>query len=156
MVGWKLMKTFAENKRAGFDYELLETFEAGMVLTGHEAKSARLGHPGISGAHCIVRSGEIFVVGMRLPSFQPGNEPHAYESERTRKLLLSKKEITRISEKMKNGLTLVPLRIYNDKRGYLKLSVALARGKKQYDKREVIKKRETEREIRRFQKRIRG
>ena len=146
----KKTASLAENKRAAFDYELLETFEAGLVLTGNEAKSARLGHPGISGTHCIVRGGEAFVVGVSIPSFQPGNAPPGYEPERTRKLLLTKKEIAHITEKTKAGLTLIPLKLYNDKRGYLKLALALARGKKKYDKREVIKKRETERETRRI------
>lgn len=147
------MRVLAENKRAGFDYEIIESFEAGLVLTGHETKSAKLGHPGISGTHGIIRNGEIFVVGMRIPSFQPGNEPADYEPEQTKKLLMQKKEISRITEKIKSGLSLVPLKLYSDKKGYLKLSVALAKGKKKYDKREVIKKRETEREIRRETKR---
>lgn len=149
MNGMEKGKILAVNKRAGFDYEILEAIEAGLVLTGHETKSAKLGHPGISGTHGIIRGGEIFVVGMRIPSFQLGNEPNNYEPERTRKLLVQKKEIKKISEKTRVGFTIVPLKLYSDKKGYIKLSVALAKGKKKYDKREVIKKRETEREIRR-------
>lgn len=137
------------NKRATFDYEIIETFNAGIVLSGHEAKSARLGHPNISGSHCIIRNGEIFIVGSNIPSFQAGNMPKDYGAERSRKLLLLKKDILRLTEKIKSGLTLVPLKLYSDKRGFLKLEIALARGKKKYDKRDIIKKRETDREIRR-------
>ncbi len=132
----KTMKSLAENRRATFDYEILETFEAGLVLTGHEAKSARLGHPGISGGHGVFQNGELFIVGTRFPSFQPENTPVNYDPARTRKLLLTKKEISHIAEKTKAGLTVIPLTLYNDKRGYLKLKIALARGKKKYDKRE--------------------
>lgn len=145
--------TLAFNKRAHFDYEIIEIFDAGIALTGHEAKSARLGHPNISGTHGIVRNGEVFLVGASIPSFQPGNAPEGYDADRSRKLLMLKKEISRIAEKIKSGLTLVPLKLESDKRGFLKLQIALARGKKKYDKREVVKKRETEREIRREIKR---
>lgn len=149
------MGILAENKRAGFDYEAIETFEAGLVLTGHETKSARLGHPGISGTHGIVRGGEIFITGMNIPSFQAGNEPEGYDPLRIRKLLLTRKEISRLEEKLKSGLTLVPLKLVEGKSGYLKLSLVLARGKKKYDKRETIKKRETDRDIRRETKHTR-
>lgn len=149
------MGILAENKRAVFDYEVSETFEAGIVLTGHETKSARLGHPGISGTHGIARGGEIFITGMNIPSFQVGNEPEGYDPLRVRKLLLTQKEISRIEEKLKAGFTLVPMKLFSGKSGYLKLSMALARGKKKYDKRETIKKRETDRDIRREAKRTR-
>ena len=137
-----------ENKKARFDYEILETFEAGIALTGHEARSIRSGHVNISGAHAIVRAGEIFLIGLQIPSFQPENMPEGYDAGRIRKLLLSKKEIVEISGKLKQGLTLIPLKLYNKKR-FMKLELGLARGKKNRDKRETIKKRETDKEMRR-------
>ena len=142
------MKTISVNKRAEFDYEILEKFEAGLILTGHEAKSIRLGHAHLAGARAIIRGEEAFVVGLQIPSFQPENKPDGYDAERTRKILLSKKEIGYLFGKTQTGLTLIITKLYNKNR-LLKLELALARGKKKYDKREVIKKRETEREIRR-------
>lgn len=142
------MKTIAVNKRAEFDYEILERFEAGLMLTGHETKSIRLGHANLAGGRAIIRGEEAFVVGLQIPSFQPENKPDGYDAERTRKLLLSKKEIYYLFGKTQTGLTLIITKLYNKDR-LLKLELALARGKKKHDKREVIKKRETEREIRR-------
>lgn len=147
-----MRKGVKENKKARFDYEILEKFEAGIVLSGHEAKSIKTGHVNLAGAHAIVRSGEVFLVGMDVPSFQPKNAPANYDPMRTKKLLLGKKEITYFLGKTKSGLTLVPLRLYN-KGARVKIELGLARGKKQYDKRETIKKRETEREIKRAEKR---
>lgn len=146
------MEPLAVNKRAGFDYELLETLEAGLVLTGHEAKSARLGHPSIAGTHGIMRGGELFITGMNIPSFQLGNMPADYDPLRIRKILLTKRELKRIEEKIKMGFTIIPLKLFSNKKGFLKISLALAKGKKKYDKRDVIKKRETERDIRRGMK----
>lgn len=142
------MKTIAVNKQAEFDYEILERFEAGLMLTGHETKSIRLGHANLAGGRAIIRGEEAFVVGLQIPSFQPENKPDGYDTERTRKLLLSKKEIHYLFGKTQTGLTLIITKLYNKDR-LLKLELALARGKKKHDKREVIKKRETEREIRR-------
>ncbi len=147
-----MRKGVRENRKARFDYEILEKFEAGIVLSGHEAKSIKTGHVNLAGAHAIVRNWEIFLVGMDVPSFQPKNAPANYDSVRTRKLLLGKKEIAYLLGKTKSGLTLVPLRLYN-KGARVKIELGLARGKKQYDKRETIKKRETEREIKRAEKR---
>ena len=142
------MKILTINKRASFDYEILEKFSAGIILSGHEAKSAKLGHPNIAGAHAILRNNEIFILGLSIPSFQPKNAPKEYNPERTRKLLLQKKEIRGLIGKTQEGLTLVPTKLYAE-RGFIKLEIALARGRKKHDKRELIKKRETEREIRR-------
>lgn len=142
------MDGVTDNKRARFDYELLESFEVGIVLTGHEVRSVRSGHVNLSGAHAIVRDGEVYIVGLEIPSFQPGNVPEGYTPGRTKKLLLSKKETARIAAKLQEGLTLVPVKLYAKKR-FLKLEVALARGKKKKDKRETIKKRESDIEIRR-------
>jgi len=143
-----MTKGLMENARARFDYEILETLEAGIALSGHEAKSVRMGRANMAGSHALVRDGEAFVVGLDIPPFQPGNAPEGYDAGRTRKLLLSKREIARIAGRLHEGLTLVPLKLYSTKR-FLKLELGVARGKKKYDKRETIRKRETEREIRR-------
>jgi SsrA-binding protein len=137
------------NKRAEFDYEILERFEAGILLSGHEVRSIRAGHANLLGARAIIRGNELYVVGMQIPSFQPENEPGGYDAERTRKLLLNKEEILRLLGKTQSGLTLVVTKLYSKNR-FLKLELGLARIKKKYDKRETIKKRETEREIRRI------
>lgn len=135
------MANLAENKRAGFDYEILEKFQAGIELTGHEVKSAKMGHFNLAGAHAIIRNNEIFLVGASIPSFQPGNAPENYDAQRTRKLLLKHEEIKYLLGKIQSGLTLVPLRAYTN-RGLIKLEIGLARGRKKHDKRELIKKRE--------------
>lgn len=138
-----------ENKKAYFDYEIFECIEAGIVLTGHETKSIRSGHINLAGAHAIMRGGEIFILNMQIPSFQPENAPEGYDPARTKKLLLTKKEISYISGKIRGGLTLIPLKVYSKKR-LLKIELGLARGRKKHDKREMIKKRETEMEIRKL------
>lgn len=143
------MSVHSINKRAEFDYEILERFEAGILLSGHEVRSIRAGHVNLLGARAIIRGNELYVVGMQIPSFQPGNKPGGYDAERTRKLLLNKEEILRLLGKTQSGLTLVVTKLYS-KNHFLKLELGLARAKKKYDKRETIKKRETEREIRRI------
>lgn len=143
------MKVFSVNKRAEFDYEILETIEAGIVLSGHEAKSIKSGRVNLSGTHAIIRNGVAELIGMSVPSFQPTNAPESHDSERTRSLLLKKKEILELGNKLKSGLTLIPIKLYN-KNGFLKISLGLGKGRKKHDKREVIKKRESDREIRKF------
>ncbi|RJQ27770.1 SsrA-binding protein SmpB [Candidatus Parcubacteria bacterium] len=142
------MSMIAENKKARFDYEILETFVGGIVLTGHEAKSAKMGRMDLSGSHAILRGGEIHLLNSSIHSFQKGNAPKDFEELRTRKLLLSKKEIREITGKLQSGFSLVPLKAFIS-HGFVKIELALARGKKKSDKRETIKKRETEREIQR-------
>jgi SsrA-binding protein len=138
-----------QNKKARLDYEVLEEFEAGIELLGHEVKSLRGKLGKLEGAHVVVRGGEAYVVGATIPPYQPNNTPKEYEPMRTRKLLLTKKEIAAVAAaEGQKGLTVVPLSIYN-KGGKLKVKVAVARGRKKYDKREVLKKRDTEREMRR-------
>ena len=137
----------AENKKAYFDYEILERLEAGIKLLGFEAKSIMLGRASMRGARILTRGDEAFVVGMIVPPYQIGNTPKDYEPDRTRKLLLYMKEIQYLIGKQKErGLTLVPLKLYNKGRR-IKLEFALVKGKKKYDKREAIKKRETDRKI---------
>src|SRR3989344_3505791 len=136
-----------ENKKARFNYEILETYEAGLELQGLEVKSLRRGQGSREGAHVIVRGGEAYLVGATIPPYQAGNTPKDYDPARTRRLLLTKKQIGELAEyENKKGLTIIPLSVYN-KNSTLKLSVGVARGKKKYDKRESIKKRDLEREI---------
>jgi len=148
-----MSESYLDNPKARFDYEILERFDAGAELFGFEVKSVRAGRGSITGAHIIVRGGEVFIVGMRIDPYQAHNTPLGYDPERTRKLLLTKKEIRELEEyEAKKGLTLVPLSLYN-KNAKIKVSFAVARGKKQFDKRETIKKRDTDRDLRRLMKR---
>lgn len=141
------MTTLIGHKRARFDYEILHTFEAGIVLSGHEVKSLRKGNAKIEGAYVIVRGGEAFLVGASISPFQSSNMPKDYDPERPRKLLLSKKELTELlTESEKKGLTVVPISMYNKGRN-IKVQVSVVRGKKEFDKRASIEKRETDRSI---------
>lgn len=138
-----------ENRKARFNYELKERFEAGIELLGYEVKSLRSKQGSLDGAYVIVRGGEPFLVNCYIPPYQPKNTPKDYEERRARKLLLTKKEIAELAgAESKKGLTIVPTSVYNKGRK-LKVELAIARGKKKYDKRESIKKRDTERELRR-------
>lgn len=140
---------FISNKKAHFNYEILEKIEAGIVLAGYEVKSIRGGHGSLEGSRVLVRGREAFLVGASIPPFQPANTPKDYEPDRTRKLLLNQKEIAQVSAaESHKGLTVVPLSVYNSGRN-LKVEIAIARGKKQHDKRETIKKRDVERDMRR-------
>lgn len=143
------MTTYVSNKKVTFDYELLEKYEAGISLLGTEVKSIRAGRGKLEGGHVIIRGDEAFLVGVSIPAYQKANAPEDYEPERTRKLLLSKKELAKLfMESEQKGLTIVPIRLYN-KNSNLKLEVAVARGKKQYDKRNTIKARDTKRDLER-------
>lgn len=145
--------TLIENKKARFNFELLDTFEAGIELFGYEVKSLRNKQGKLEGAHVIVRGGEAYLVGASIPAFQPANAPKSYDPSRTRRLLLSKKELDALlGAESKKGLTIVPISVYNS-HGLLKLSLAIARGKKDVDKRETIKERDTKREMDREMKR---
>ncbi len=143
------MATYIDNRKAHFNYELIDTYEAGIELSGSEVKSIKKGQGGLSGAFCIIRGGEAFIVGMHIPPYQPGNNNLNYDPQRTRKLLLSKKEIAELATaESSKGLTLVPTSLYSKGRR-IKVEVAIAKGKKTHDKRETIKKRDVDREIRR-------
>lgn len=146
------MAEIAANKRARFDYELLETLTAGIELTGHEVKSLKERGGLLAGAHVIIRGGEAYLVGLDIQSFQPENAPRDYDPARTKRLLLNKSEIERLFGKTQEGLTIVPLKLYDNARGRIKADIALARGRKKHDKRELIKKRESLREIRKHLK----
>ncbi|MBI2592613.1 MAG: SsrA-binding protein SmpB [Candidatus Colwellbacteria bacterium] len=146
----------SRNKRTHFDYNVLEKFEAGIVLSGHEVKSVKAGRLNLAGAFVIIKGNEAWLINAELPPYQAANTPEGYEPARTRKLLLSKKEIkTLIGKTKESGLTVVPLRAYL-KNGKVKLEIGLARHKKARDKRETIRKRETDREINRAMKSKRG
>ena len=147
------MANLIEHKRAHFDFELLEQFEAGVQLFGTEVKSLREHHGKLEGAHITVRGGEAYLIGAEIPAFQPANTAKSYEATRNRRLLLTKKEIIKIGDaEEKAGLTIVPLSMYNKGR-VIKLNFAIAKGKKKGDKRETIKKREALRDIAREVKR---
>jgi SsrA-binding protein len=138
-----------QNKKAHFNYEILEKYEAGIELLGFEVKSLKKSQGSLEGSHVIVRGSEAFVVNMQIPPYQPNNTPKDYDPLRNRRLLVTKKEMERLSgEESQKGLTIVPLSVYNKGRK-LKIEIAIVRGKKKYDKRETIKKRDVEREIRR-------
>ena len=138
-----------DNTRAGFDYEILEKFEAGISLQGFEVKSLREKQGSLKGARVVARGGEAYLVGATIPAWQIANAPKAYDAERPRRLLLSKKEIIHIaSAESEKGLTIIPLSIYNKER-HLKLSLAIVRGKKAHDKRDSIRKREEKRRMQR-------
>jgi len=141
--------SLVQNKKAYFNYEILEKFEAGIELLGFEVKALKNGQASLEGSHVTIRGNEAFVTGMHISPYQPKNTPKEYEPVRNRRLLLTKKEIDKLggAEKQK-GLTIVPLSVYNKGRK-LKVELAIVRGKKQFDKRETIKKRDTERELRR-------
>jgi len=149
------MKVLAENRKAKFEYEVLEKFEAGLVLLGQEVKSIKTGRISIKGSYVVLRQSakgvlpEVYLVGANIPPYQPKNTPKDYEPERSRKLLLTKSEIKHLIGKTKEkGLTLIPLRMYT-KRSKIKLEFGIAKGRKKTDKRELIKKREAERELKR-------
>lgn len=134
------------NKKARFDYEILENYEAGIVLTGTEIKSIRAGKANLKDSYAIVRDGEVYLLNMHISSYEYGNIFNHNET-RSRKLLLHKKEILKIRDKVSlNGYTIVPIKVYF-KGSNAKVLIGIAKGKKNYDKREDIKKRDIEREI---------
>lgn len=133
---------YATNPKAHFDYEILETIEAGIVLEGHEVKSVKTGKVSIKGAYVRILNNEPYLIGATISPYQPANTPADYDPQRSRKLLLSKKQIsTLVGTSQAHGLTLVPLKLYN-KRGLVKVLIGIARGKKKYDKREALKKKD--------------
>lgn len=141
--------SLVRNDKAGFDYTILEEIEAGIELLGLEVKSLRAGQGSLKGARVIARGGEAYLVGATIPAWQILNAPKDYDPVRTRKLLLSKKQIAHIaSAEGQSGLTIIPLSVYNKSRK-LKLGIAIARGKKKADKRQTIKERDTKRHIER-------
>jgi len=134
-----------KNKKASFEYFFIDTFTAGIVLTGTEIKSIRLGKASLVDTYCVIINGEIWVKGMNISPYFYGSFSN-HEARRDRKLLLSKREIRRLDSEIKTpGLTIVPVLLFIDENGRAKLDIALARGKKQYDKRETLKEKEDRR-----------
>ncbi len=143
------VKIVQRNKKAFFNYEIVEKLECGIVLQGSEVKSIRNGKVSIHEAYAKIRQGEVWVVGMDISLYPQAGPYHNHEPRQSRKLLLHKREIRRLIAKTREkGLTLVPLALYL-KNGLAKLEIGLARGKKKYDKREAIKNREAARDLRR-------
>ena len=139
------------NRKAKFDYEIIDTYEAGLVLTGTEIKSLRLGNANIKDSYAVIRKGEVFLLNMHISVYKEGNQFNPDET-RTRKLLLHKKEIYKLRDKVElNGYTLVPLKVYLSK-NHAKVLLGLGKGKKNYDKRETMKKRDTERYLKKITK----
>ena len=138
-----------QNKKARFDYVLLKTFEAGAELFGHEVKAIRNGKASLVGSHVVIRDNEAYLVGASISHYQKANTPKEYDAYRVRKLLLHKKELAELAKtESTKGLTIVPLKWYNNNRR-LKLEVAIAKGKKAHDKRESLKTKDSNRAIER-------
>jgi SsrA-binding protein len=149
------MKTVALNRKASFNYDLLETFEAGIALQGSEVKSIRDGRISLKESYAEVKNGEVFLISAHISPYEAANR-FGHDPKRDRKLLLHRQEIKRLTGKIKEkGLTLVPTKVLLNDRGRVKVEIALAKGKKTYQKREAIKTRDVERELRAELKRSR-
>lgn len=140
------------NKRAKFDYEILDKYSAGIVLTGTEIKSIRLGKASITESFCEFHDGELFVINSNIEEYLYGTH-YNHKTKSERKLLLNKKELKKLNKDSDNkGLTIVPLRLFTNEKGLAKLEIALCRGKKNYDKRESLKAQDTKRDLDRIKK----
>jgi SsrA-binding protein len=143
------MPTYANNRKAFHSYSIEDTFEAGLVLEGHEVKSVRDGQVSLNGAYVSIRNAEAYLKNCYIGKYKQASNLEHHDENRDRKLLLHKNEILRLTTRLhEKGTTLVPLEIYTSKRR-LKLKFAVAKGKKQFDKRESIKKKETKRRLER-------
>lgn len=143
------MPTLADNKKARFDYDVLEKYEAGLVLTGQEVKAAKNGQMKLAGAFVSFYRGDAYLTGAHISKYQQAGPIEGYDPEHSRRLLLKKKEIKYLQEQgHEKGLTVVPLSVYTKER-LIKIEIAVGRGRKQYDKREVLKKRDLDREMKR-------
>ncbi|MFN6374900.1 MAG: SsrA-binding protein SmpB [Chitinophagia bacterium] len=141
-----------KNRTATFDYFIEDKFDAGMMLTGTEVKALREGKVSFNDSYCLLDQEELYIKGLHISPYSHGSYAN-HNPTRDRKLLLKKKEINRIAQKLKEkGFTIVPLKIYFNDRGFAKIQIGLGKGKKLHDKRESIKERETQREIKRFLK----
>ena len=142
-----------KNRRASFDYEILESFTAGLVLTGTEIKSIRQGKAGLTDTYCMMENKELWVKNMYIAEYAMGSY-NTHATHRDRKLLLNRKEINKIAKAAEQpGFSIIPLKIFISDRGLAKMVIAIARGKKQYDKRQSIKEREDKLAIDRMMKR---
>jgi SsrA-binding protein len=146
----KQRKLVADNRRARFDYEIIDTYEAGIELKGPEVKSLRAGRTSLSDSYAVVRDGELFLVNAYIPEYREANRFN-HETRRPRKLLLNRREIDKLSQGvLREGLTIVPLKVFFNPRGRAKVDIALARGKKAHDKRETQKARSWQRDRQRL------
>jgi SsrA-binding protein len=147
------MRVIMTNAKARQDYDILEKFEAGISLLGTEVKATRLGRISLKEGYARVKNGEVFLIGMHIGEYPPAGKKQ-HKPNRNRRLLLHKKEILYLEQKLEEkGLTLVPLSVYFNDKGRMKVELGLCRGKKSYDKREAIRKREARRQIERALKR---
>lgn len=146
----QFLKTISiQNKKASFEYFFLETYSAGLVLRGTEIKSIRMGKANLVDAYCIFHEGELFVKNLNISKYENGTY-YNHEPLRERKLLMTKRELRRLEEKLKDkGLTVIPTKLYINDAGLAKLDIALAKGKKLYDKRDSIKERDIKRTMER-------
>ena len=153
----KLTPINIKNKRASFDYEFIDTYTAGIVLTGTEIKSIRLGKAGLTDTFCFFNQGELWVKNMHIAEYFYGSYNN-HAARRDRKLLLSRKELAKLERGVQaSGFTIVPVRLFINERGLAKLVIALAKGKKEFDKRAAIKDRDVKRDIaREFRNRLDG
>jgi len=143
---------FAENRKAKFNYQIIDRFEAGIQLRGQEVKAIRAGKVNLDSTFAIIRGGEMFLIGAQIQPFQEKNVGGGYDKERTRKLLLKKAEIKKLEKVLhEQKLTLIGTMLYNKGRN-IKIEIALGKGKKEFDKRETIKKRDIDKEISRLMK----
>ena len=143
------MKVLVKNQKVFFNYDIQEKFNAGIELFGLEVKSIRLGHANLESSYVVVRGGEAYLIGVDVTPYQQKNTPKEYESKRNRRLLLNKKEIQELSKyESVKGLTIVPIALYDNGRS-IKVEIGIAKGKKKFDKRQSITKREGDREIER-------
>ncbi|MBU0545957.1 SsrA-binding protein SmpB [Patescibacteria group bacterium] len=146
------MPTFADNKKALFEYEILEKMEAGLELSGAETKSVKAGHMSLKGAYVTFRDKDAWLLNGHISPYKPAGPKTDYDPTRSRRLLLHKREIDYLRGKsQEKGLTIVPISVYNRGR-FIKVEIAVARGKHTFDKRETVKKRDQEREMRRIAK----
>ena len=137
-----------KNRRASFDYEFLETFQAGIVLSGSEIKSIRAGKASLVDGFCYFSNGELYVKNMHVAEYHWASAWGGHDPKRDRKLLLTRKELRRLQRAVKEkGLTIVAVKLYINEKGYAKLLIALARGKKEFDKRQSIKEKDLRREM---------
>jgi len=138
------------NRRARHEYHILDTYEVGMVLTGPEVKSIRTGQANLAEAHCLIRTDKLLLIGCHISPYKPAYMNNPSDPARSRQLLMHKKEQMKLVGKLKEkGLTLVPLKMYFNERGYAKLQIGLARGKKDHDKRQDKKERDIKRDLQR-------
>lgn len=140
------------NRRASFEYHFLQVFEAGVILQGTEIKSIRAGNANLSDAYCYIKNEEIFIKNLHISEYSHGNLNN-HEVRRERKLLLKKQEIRKLDRKVREkGFSLIPFRLFISERGFAKVEIALAKGKKEYDKRDSIKEKDNKRELDRIKK----